>query len=153
MKFRIIKGLNNVGRELVEISTNQTRVVIGFGEDTGTGEIASTVNPMIEGLTVGNPSYHGVFILRNPENCNIVNTSIKTIPIFMERKLKYNFEICSDFLNLEKKNNIVQLNNEQSMKIGDLEVTPYLIDPSNFNTYMLKFKDARRKSNISIWRF
>ena len=62
---------------------------------------------MIEGLTCGTPSYNGIFILRNPENSNIVNYAIKKIPIFMPKKLKNSFEIYCDFKKIEKNNNIL----------------------------------------------
>ncbi|MCI8309140.1 MAG: hypothetical protein HFJ45_02790 [Clostridia bacterium] len=150
MELKIIRGMNNIGRELLEIRTTEARVVVGFGEDVGTGEISESVNPMIEGLTCGTPSYNGIFILRNPENSNIVNYAIKKIPIFMPKKLKNSFEIYCDFKKIEKNNNIIGITEDTIQKIRNLEITSYVIDYSNFNTHILCFKDCSSGKKVVV---
>jgi hypothetical protein len=141
MELKIIKGIHSKDRELLEIKTNESAIVVGFGEDLGTGEIAPNENPMIDGLTFGDSIYDGIFILRNPENCSALSFCSKDIPIFMERKLKNNFEICCDFLKLDKKENIVELNDGVPKIIKNLVITAFVIDPSNFNTHIIKIED------------
>ena len=104
MKLKIMKGTNNVGRQFLQIETPEAKIAVSFGEDIATAEIPEHVNPMIEGLTCGNPSYNGVFILRNPENCNLVDFTFDNIPIFLEKKVKLKTGVIESGLFLEYKN-------------------------------------------------
>ncbi len=148
MEIKTIRKDNKAKNEILEISTPNTKIAFAFGEDFGTGDIEENVNPIIDGLTVGNPSYDGVFILRNPENCNILNFTIKTIPIYMDRKLKNAFEMYCDLYNREKKNNIIQMVENEAIRIKDLEITFFIVDPSNYNTAIVKVKDHTGKTVV-----
>ncbi|MBR2289257.1 MAG: hypothetical protein IJ867_01195 [Clostridia bacterium] len=125
-----------------------TRVVVAFGEDAGTGDVPEAINPMIEGLTTGTSLYDGVFVLRNPENCNIVNYALKDIPVYLSKKLRNMYDICMDFYELPKRKNIAELISGESIKIRNLEITSYIVDPSNFNTSILSFKDGQGKTLV-----
>lgn len=137
----------------MRLRVGETKIVIGFGEEIGTGDIPKKINPMIEGITSGSVNCDGIFILRNPENCNIINFSFKEIPIYLIKKLKNNYDICSDFLGIQKKDNIKEIVDNQVYKIGNLEIVSFIVDPSNFNTNILYIKDSARKINSSLWRF
>ena len=143
----------NLIEKFQKLKVGDTRVVVGLGEDSGTGEIPEKINPNIEGLTTGTASYDGIFILRNPENCNLINYSLKEIPVYMEKKMKVNYETCMDFFELEKKDKINELIEATPNQIKDLEVISFIIDPSNFNTHIIRFKDKARKNFSSMWRF
>ena len=143
MKLRLIKSMNNSQKQILEISTNQSKIAIGFGEEISTGEILEDVNPMIDGLTVGAATYDGMFILRNPENCNIADYVLDEIPIYLDQKLKKSYDICNDFLKLKQRNNVVEM--RSFIKINDLRVTYFLIDNSNTNTSIL-FVESEGKS-------
>lgn len=149
MKLKIMKGTNNVGRQFLQIVTPSAKIAVSFGEDISTAEIPEMVNPMIEGLTTGEPSYNGLFILRNPENCNLVDFTLDNIPIFLEKKIKSEYDICVDFRGLKRKNNIREVINAQTYTLKDLEVTYYLVDGSNPNTSMLLVEAYGKKILIS----
>lgn len=149
MKLKIMKGTNNVGRQFVQIETSHAKIAVTFGEDRATAEIPEPVNPMIEGLTCGEPSYNGIFILRNPENCNLVNFTLDNIPIFLEKKIKSSYDVCADFMGFEKRKNIKEIVNSQTYTLKDLEVTYYLVDGSNSNTSMLLVEAYGKKILIS----
>ena len=137
MKLKIIK----IGdREALEVSTSSAKIVIGFGEDLGTGELCEETNPGINGLTVGTPSYDGIFIVRNPENSNLVNYALKEIPIYLQRKVRISYDISSDFMQKKKRENIIEMSDAGSVKIKDLEITSFIIDNSNHNTSMILVK-------------
>ena len=154
MKLKIMKGTNNVGRQFLQIETPEAKIAVSFGEDIATAEIPEHVNPMIEGLTCGNPSYNGVFILRNPENCNLVDFTFDNIPIFLEKKVKLAYDVCADFRETEKRKNIKEIINSQTYTLKDLEVTYYLVDSSNLNLkqagfydLIVNYKDSYQASN------
>lgn len=129
------------------------RIIIGFGEEVGTGDISEKINPMIEGLTTGSALYDGIFILRNPENCNVIDYALKDIPIFLPKKIKSMYDICMDFKGLPKKENIKEIVENEVCQLRDVIVNSFLIDPSNSNTHILRLKDKMRKKFSSMWRF
>ena len=133
------------------LKAGDTKIIIGFGEEVGTGDIEETINPMIDGLTTGTPTYKGIFILRNPENSNIINYSLNEIPIYMEKKLKNNYEISMCFKELPKRDNIKEFAENGVTKIDDIEITSFILDPSNFNTHILRIKDNFRKICCCQW--
>ena len=117
----------------------------------GTGDIPKKINPMIDGLTTGKEAYDGIFILRNPENCNLMDYSLKEIPIYLEKKLKSNYEICTDFLDLKQEHKIVGMIAGEPMRIKDFEVTSFVVDTSNHNTHIIRFRDKERKNFSCFW--
>lgn len=149
MKLKIMKGTNDVGRAVLQVTTAQAKIAISFGEDRSTAEIPEMVNPMFDGLTCGASSYDGVFILRNPENCNLVDFTFDDIPIFLERKIKSGYDICSEFMDFKKKKNIKEIFDLQPFRIKDIEVTYYLVDGSNQNTSMLLIQAEGKKVLVS----
>lgn len=54
----------------------------------------------------------------------------------MERKVKNNYITYLDFSSLKITKKIVELNNFGTLKIRDIEITPFIIDSSNHNTSM-----------------
>ena len=149
MKLKIIKGLNNIGKQILQISTSRTKIAVSFGEDKGTAEISEKVNPTIEGLTYGEPSYDAIFIFRNPENCNLVDYALDSIPIYLEKKIKSAYKVYNDFMNIKTKENIRDILNSQPLMIKDIKLTYYLVDGSNANTSILVLEAYGKKVLIS----
>ena len=54
MELKIINKKTNEDNELLEISTEKTKIVIGFGDEIGARKLEKNVDPQIEGLTVRN---------------------------------------------------------------------------------------------------
>ena len=150
MELKIIRGVTGKGREILEITNGDTKIAVCFGEEIGTGDVEESNNPGIYGLTCGEPSYDGIFILRNPENCNVVNFGLSNIPIYVGQKLKKYWEIYSNFSKHEIKSNIVEIMEGTPTIIKDIEITVFLIDPSNFNTCMMYFKDKNSGKSVLV---
>ena len=147
MKLRLVKSANSNQKQLLEIVTEQSKVAICFGEDVGTGEVLEDVNPMIDGLTVGTPSYDCLFILRNPENCNIANYVLDEIPIYLEPKIKKQYDIYEDFMKLKQKENVKDM--PLLVRMHDLQLSYFLIDNSNQNTSIFLIKSVNKSILIS----
>lgn len=149
MELKLIRGTSNIGKELLEVSTKESKIIIGFGEELSTGEIAETINPIIDGLTDGTPEYDGVFILRNPENSNLVEYTLEEIPIYMETKIKNCYEICADFGKCKKRKNVLEIVKQTPINIKDMQITYFLLDPSNQNTSMILIKAEGKSVLVS----
>ena len=103
---------------------------------------------MFEGLTTGTPSCDGIFILRNPENCNIMDYALKGIPIYMEKKLKANYEICMDFWELPKRKEVKEYLAGEPIQVKDFTLTSFILNPSNMNTHIIRVTDKKGKSVV-----
>lgn len=60
MQVKIIRGQNQIGGSIIEISTEYTKVIFDIGinlDEQGDVEV-----PQIEGLFCGDPSYDAVFV-------------------------------------------------------------------------------------------
>lgn len=66
----------------------------------------------------------------------------------MVRKLINNYDVCTDFRKLAKRENIKEIGEARRNVIKDLEITPFLIDPSNFNTMIVEIKNKMGKSVV-----
>ncbi len=103
---------------------------------------------MIEGLTIGEPSYDGIFVLRNPEHCNLIEYSLNKIPIYMEKRMKMAYDACIDFFEASAKHKIVEYTNTETIKLKDFSITSFIINSSNLNTHILRITDTKGKSIV-----
>ena len=62
--------------------------------------------------------------------------------------MKINYETCMNFWELPAKENIQEIIEKNLNKVKDIEVTPFIIDQSNFNTHIIRFKDKFGKSLV-----
>lgn len=86
--------------------------------------------------------------MRNPENCNLLDYALKGIPIYMERKVKACYDICKDFWELPKRSEIKPIVENEPIQIKDIEVTLFIVDTSNQNTQLIRFKGKDGKSVV-----
>jgi mRNA degradation ribonuclease J1/J2 len=148
MKLKIIHVDKKIGRDLLEIQTEEAKIVVTFGEDIGTGDIPEKVNPVIDGLTTKEAEYDGIFVVRNPENSFVMTTTFDSIPVYLERKQSKIYKMCSDFSEKKVRENILEINENSIVRLKDLQVTVVALDSANFNTYVWKFEDKNGKSVV-----
>ena len=66
----------------------------------------------------------------------------------MERKVKACYDICMDFWELPKKPEIKAIVEESPIKIRDIEISLFIVDSSNPNTQLIRFKGKDGKSVV-----
>lgn len=149
MKLTIHRGTHEIGGCVTEIESNGFRVFIDFGEQLP-GAPANALNP-ITGLTSGDvfrsalfiTHYHGDHIGKicdaNPELPIYAGEAASEIFKLLESRLSHN----PDPVESEKHKQIVErvktirtFNALQQIKVGEICVTPLLVDHSAFDTYM-----------------
>ena len=87
MEVKIIKGTNQIGGCITEITSNKgTKIIIDFGEDlpdNNKGTFGEKLN--IDGLTSGKKKYDAVFITHSHgDHIGLINEILDDIPIYIE---------------------------------------------------------------------
>ena len=144
MNIRIIKGTNQIGGCVTEISTNNTKIIIDFGEELEEGAPKFS----LEGLTYGEKKYDAVFITHSHgDHIGLINDINPEIPIYVEEKSLLMYMITCDFINQEKPTrsiNTFKLD-KTKIKIGDITITPYIVDHSAYNACMFLIEAAGKR--------
>lgn len=140
MEVRIIKGTNQIGGCITEISTKNTKIIIDFGTD-----LDETRDFEISGLTKDKSIYDAVFITHSHlDHIGLINKINDDILVFVEEKSLQIYNLTCDFCNNERiKRNIntfkLQKNIDDIKPIfdnGDIKVIPFIIDHSAYNSCM-----------------
>jgi len=100
MEVKILKGTNQIGGCITEITSNKgTKIIIDFGEDLPDDNTNSHCeNPNIDGLTTGNTQYDAVFITHSHgDHIGLINYILDDIPIYVEPISKKIYELLGTF--------------------------------------------------------
>jgi len=135
MKLHIHRGQNQIGGNIIEISTDTTKILLDVGlelDDDGDQSL-----PEIQGL-FDYAGYDAIFVSHyHGDHIGLAYYAHKDIPIYIG-EASYNIIKASDLY--KKKATITPkgfLTNKQPIIVGDISVTPYLCDHSAFDSYML----------------
>lgn len=139
MKIIIHRGTHQIGGCVTEISTDSSKVFIDFGSDL---PHSSTPNPnkAIKGLTVADNTvsalffthYHGDHVGR------LCDVKVE-IPIYMGKTAKVlykNYAVRTKSEIIERIDNILTFSPLEKVTVGDITVTPLMVDHSAFDSYM-----------------
>ena len=138
MKTKIIKGTNQIGGCITEISTENSRIIIDFGEDLIEDKEKEIV--IIPGLNDGKESlYDAVFITHSHgDHIGLVNTINKDILVYVEETSKEIHNLtCAFVFDMESiTRETKSFKFGEKIIVGDIEVTPYIVDHSAYNSCM-----------------
>lgn len=135
MKVTIHRGANQIGGNIVEISTENTKVLLDVGLTLDEEENKSL--PNIKGL-FDYAGYDGIFISHyHSDHLGLAYKTHKDIPLYMGEK---SAEIVKASDSYKRTNSVSPkgfLKHGKGIVVGDITVTPYLCDHSAFDSYML----------------
>lgn len=145
MQIKIYRGTHQIGGCVAEIKTNNSRIIIDMGEELPSANCIDYSPLEIDGVTVGNPDCNAVLITHyHGDHVGMFEKILPQIPIYMGAVAKQIYAVVQNTLKikLDKGNpDRVQTFNEyiigKSLYFGDIKVTPYTIDHSAFDAYML----------------
>lgn len=146
MEVKIIKGTGQIGGCITEISTKNTKIIIDFGKDLDDNKEEFE----LEGLTTGKSDYDAVFITHSHgDHIGLINKINKDILVYIEESSLKIHNITCDFCGdkkISRKVNTFKLGmNNQKIKIGDIEITPYRVDHSSYNSCMYLIEAEGKK--------
>ena len=150
MKVRIIKGTSQIGGCITEITCNNTKIIIDYGEDLED----NTIPFELDGLTKGKSIYDAVFITHSHgDHIGLIDLINDDIPVYVEEKSLEIHNLTCDFTNKERvsrKINTFKINNinDQGRVVfqnEDLKVSFYIGDHSSYNSVMYLIEGEGKK--------
>lgn len=143
MKLKVIKGVNQIGGCMTEITSEAgTKILIDFGKELEEDENNKSDDFELEGLTKGKKQYDAVFITHSHgDHIGLVYKVLEDIDIYIDEKSLLIHNITCDFIKDGKKilNDIHKFNVDEEKTIiinDDIKVTPYFADHSAYNSCM-----------------
>ena len=134
MEINIIRGQNQIGGSIIEISSESTKIILDIGSNLEDKEI---VVPEIDGLFKGEAKYDGVLISHyHSDHVGLATRILPEIQIYMGEKSYEIYKVSNEYMGKEYLKEPKIFKAEEEFFIGDIKITPYLCDHSAFDSYM-----------------
>jgi len=134
MEINILRGQNQIGGSIIEISSKNTKIILDIGSNLDDKEI---IVPEIEGLFKGKAKYDGILISHyHGDHIGLVTKILPEIPIYMGEKSYEIYKVSNEYMGKEYLKEPKIFKAEEEFFIGDIKITPYLCDHSAFDSYM-----------------
>ena len=135
MNIRIIRGQDQIGGSIIEVSSARARIVLDVGAELDEAEPAA---PPVEGLFSGAPAYDGVFITHyHGDHMGLSDQVLPGIPVYMGERAAAVNRASAAYLGRQPVRVDGFLRSGEPVTVGDIKVTPFLCDHSAFDSYML----------------
>ena len=143
MEINIIRGQNQIGGSIIEVSSKNTKIILDVGSNLDDKEI---VVPEIEGLFKGEAKYDGVLISHyHSDHVGLSTRILPDIPIYMGEKSYEIHKVSNEYMEKEYLKEPKVFKAEEEFLIGDIKITPYLCDHSAFDAYMFLLDCEEKK--------
>lgn len=145
MQIKVHRGTHQIGGCITEIKTEQTRLIIDMGSELPSAEKKESTNLEIEGVTKGIPDCDAVFVTHyHGDHVGAFESVLPEVPIYIGKTAKQIYTVVQQTLKrILDKGNPERVNDFKTFEAGnpiyfkDLKVTPYTVDHSAFDAYML----------------
>lgn len=134
MNVMIHRGQNQIGGNIIEIATTETRILLDVGLELDQEEVTL---PSIDGL-FDDPAVDAVFISHyHGDHLGLAYYIDHRIPLYMGEASYRIVKAADDYKGIESITPDGFLHHLKPVVIGDITVTPFLCDHSAFDSYML----------------
>ena len=134
MEINIIRGQNQIGGSIIEISSKNAKIILDIGSNLDDKKI---IAPEIEGLFKGESKYDGVLIsYYHGDHIGLATKILPEISIYMGEKSYEIYKVSNKYMGKEYLKEPKIFKAEEEFFIGDIKITPYLCDHSAFDSYM-----------------
>lgn len=135
MNIKVHRGQNQIGGNIIEISTNTSRILLDVGLELDNEK--NKVLPDIPGL-FDHKGFDAIFITHyHGDHIGLAYKTHIDIPIFMGEKSYKIVKASDDYKGIASLSPQAFLVHKKYIQIRDIKVTPYLCDHSAFDSYML----------------
>ena len=134
MEINIIRGQNQIGGSIIEISSKNAKIILDIGSNLDDKKI---IVPEIEGLFKGESKYDGVLIsYYHGDHIGLATKILPEISIYMGEKSYEIHKVSNEYIGKEYLKEPKTFKTEEEFLIGDIKIIPYLCDHSAFDSYM-----------------
>ena len=134
MEINIIRGQNQIGGSIIEISSKNAKIILDIGSNLDDKKI---IVPEIEGLFKGESKYDGVLISHyHGDHIGLATKILPEISIYMGEKSYEIHKVSNEYIGKEYLKEPKTFKTEEEFLIGDIKIIPYLCDHSAFDSYM-----------------
>ena len=134
MEINIIRGQNQIGGSIIEVSSKNTKIILDIGSNLEDKEI---VVPEIDGLFKGKSKYDGALISHyHSDHVGLATRILPEIQIYMGEKSYEIHKVTREYIKKEYLKEPKTFKPEEEFLIGDIKIIPYLCDHSAFDSYM-----------------
>lgn len=153
MQIKIYRGTHQIGGCITEIKTTTHRILIDIGEELPSAALIASPLSDIPGVTSGTPACDAVLITHyHGDHAGMFEKVLPQIPVYMGNVAKRIYEVVQSTLqikcgkgNPERVRDFKEYAMGKPLHFGDITVTPYMIDHSAFDSYMLLIEaDGKR---------
>ncbi len=143
MKIKIHRGKNQIGGNIVEVSTQQTKILLDVGLSLNEEENAQL--PEIEGL-FSNGQYDAVFLSHyHQDHIGLAYEIDKNIPIYIGEVSFNIIKVSNEYLRKATFEPRGLLKHKVGVRVNDITVTPYICDHSAYESFMLLIESGDEK--------
>ena len=143
MEINIIRGQNQIGGSIIEVSSKNTKIILDVGSNLDDKEI---VVPEIEGLFKGEAKYDGVLISHyHGDHIGLATKILPEILIYIGEKSYEIHKVTREYIRKEYLKEPKTFKPEEEFLIGDIKITPYLCDHSAFDSHMFLLECEGKK--------
>ena len=134
MNIHIHRGTDQIGGNIIEITTKATRILLDAGRELDEKEVRL---PDIDGL-FDSPTFDAVFISHyHSDHLGLAYYIDNSIPLYLGKASTRIVQASDAYKNIETIHPAGYLVHGKPIRVGDISVTPYLCDHSAFDSYML----------------
>ena len=125
MKINVIRGQNQIGGSIIEISTANTSVILDVGINLDEGEKVEI--PNIDGLFCGAKKYDAIFVSHyHSDHIGLLDYILDGIPVYMGERAYRIVKAASEYRNKEIKFSPNYLYDRASVVIGDIKIAQFI---------------------------
>jgi len=154
MNIIIHRGTHQIGGSCIELATANTRIILDIGQELPPLDEDSYKKkpklPKVDGLFKGDPpSVDAIFVSHgHGDHIGLIEDVNPEIPVYIGDMAARIYNTTAQFTGSKQLvNPCTYLVSGQEIKVGDFNVTPYLVDHSAFDAYALVIK-AEGKSVV-----
>lgn len=138
MYVTVHRGVRQIGGNLIEIGTDQTRLLFDAGANLPPLDGPKEQDSFeLEGLTFGQPSFDWVFLSHHHnDHCGLLEKLLPEIPVFAGAETKRILEVIADFTGRPRPEINFGFRDGRSVQLDDIRVTPIGVEHSARDAYM-----------------
>lgn len=145
MEVRILRGQNQIGGSIIEVSSKNTKIILDIGLNLGEDKPSI---PDVIGLFKGEAIYNAILVSHyHSDHIGLINDVLPSIPIYIGKKAFEIFKFCSEYGNKNEKINREPnfFSPNEEFFIGDMKIKVLLCDHSAFDSYMFLIECEEKK--------